>query len=192
MPPPSGDVTVLLQQWTNGDTAALGQLLPMVYGELQRLANYHLQRERSARTLQATALVHEAYLRLAGQQEKEWKNRGHFLAVCSQLLRQVLVDLARARQASKRGAGASRVDFDVAISGMSATTSDAELIALNDALAELTRMDPIKAQIVDLKYFGGFSVEEIASMLEISTPTVKRYWAIAKAWLFNELKREHA
>lgn len=192
MPPPSGDVTVLLQQWTNGDTEALGQLLPMVYGELQRLANYHLQRERSARTLQATALVHEAYLRLAGQQEKEWKNRGHFLAVCSQLLRQVLVDLARSRQASKRGAGASRVDFDVAISGMSATTSDAELIALNDALAELTRMDPIKAQIVDLKYFGGFSVEEIASMLEISTPTVKRYWAIAKAWLFNELKREHA
>jgi len=192
MLPPSGDVTLLLRQWTNGNTEALGQLLPMVYGELQRLAHYHLQRERSARTLQATALVHEAYLRLAGQQEKEWKNRGHFLAVCSQLLRQVLVDMARARQAAKRGAGASRVDFDVAISGMSATTSDAELIALNDALAELTRMDPIKAQIVDLKYFGGFSVEEIAAMLEISTPTVKRYWAIAKAWLFHELKREHA
>lgn len=191
MPPPSGDVTVLLQQWTNGDTEALGQLLPMVYGELQRLANYHLQRERSAHTLQPTALVHEAYLRLAGQQEKEWKNRGHFLAVCSQLLRQVLVDMARARQASKRGAGAARVDFDIAMAGMSAT-SDAELIALNDALSELARMDPIKAQIVDLKYFGGFSVEEIAAMLEISTPTVKRYWAIAKAWLFNELKREHA
>lgn len=191
MPPPSGDVTVLLQQWTNGDTEALGQLLPMVYGELQRLANYHLQRERSARTLQATALVHEAYLRLAGQQEKQWKNRGHFLAVCSQLLRQVLVDMARSRQASKRGADAPRVDFELAMTG-AATTSDAELIALNDALAELTRMDLIKAQIVDLKYFGGFSVEEIASMLEISTPTVKRYWAIAKAWLFNELKREHA
>ena len=191
MPPPSGDVTVLLQQWTNGDTEALSQLLPMVYGELQRLANYHLQRERSARTLQATALVHEAYLRLAGQQEKQWKNRGHFLAVCSQLLRQVLVDMARARQASKRGAGAARVDFELAMTG-AATTTDAELIALNDALSELARMDPIKAQIVDLKYFGGFSVEEIAAMLEISTPTVKRYWAIAKAWLFNELKREHA
>ncbi|MFN7939241.1 MAG: sigma-70 family RNA polymerase sigma factor [Bryobacteraceae bacterium] len=191
MPPPSGDVTVLLQQWTNGDTEALGQLLPMVYGELQRLANYHLQRERSARTLQATALVHEAYLRLAGQQEKEWKNRGHFLAVCSQLLRQVLVDMARSRQASKRGADAPRVDFEFAMTG-AATTTDAELIALNDALSELARMDPIKAQIVDLKYFGGFSVEEIAAMLEISTPTVKRYWAIAKAWLFNELKREQA
>lgn len=191
MPPPSGDVTVLLQQWTNGDTEALGQLLPMVYGELQRLANYHLQRERSARTLQATALVHEAYLRLAGQQEKQWKNRGHFLAVCSQLLRQVLVDMARSRQASKRGADAPRVDFELAMTG-AATTTDAELIALNDALSELARMDPIKAQIVDLKYFGGFSVEEIAAMLEISTPTVKRYWAIAKAWLFNELKREHA
>ncbi len=191
MPAPSGDVTVLLQQWTNGDTEALGQLLPMVYGELQRLANYHLQREHSARTLQATALVHEAYLRLAGQQDKEWKNRGHFLAVCSQLLRQVLVDQARARQSAKRGAGAARVDFEVAVAGMG-TTTDAELIALNDALAELARLDPVKAQIVDLKYFGGFGVEEIATMMEISTPTVKRYWAIAKAWLYNELKRGNA
>lgn len=189
MPPPSGDVTLLLQQWTNGDTEALGQLLPMVYGELQRLAHYHLQRERSAQTLQATALVHEAYLRLAGQQEKEWKNRGHFLAVCSQLLRQVLVDTARTRQAAKRGAGAARVDFDVTMAGLG-TTTDAELIALNDALTELARLDPVKAQIVDLKYFGGFSVEEIAGLLEISTATVKRYWAIAKAWLYNELKRE--
>lgn len=189
MPPPSGDVTVLLQQWTNGDTEALGQLLPMVYGELQRLAHYHLQRERSAQTLQATALVHEAYLRLAGQQEKEWKNRGHFLAVCSQLLRQVLVDTARTRQAAKRGTGAARVDFDVTMAGLG-TTTDAELIALNDALTELARLDPVKAQIVDLKYFGGFSVEEIAGLLEISTATVKRYWAIAKAWLYNELKRE--
>lgn len=189
MPPPSGDVTLLLQQWTNGDTEALGQLLPMVYGELQRLANYHLQRERSAQTLQATALVHEAYLRLAGQQEKEWKNRGHFLAVCSQLLRQVLVDTARTRQAAKRGAGAARADFDLVVAGMG-TTTDAELIALNDALTELARLDPVKAQIVDLKYFGGFTVEEIAELLEISTPTVKRYWAIAKAWLYNQLKRE--
>lgn len=189
MPPPSGDVTLLLQQWTNGDTEALAQLLPMVYGELQRLANYHLQRERSAQTLQATALVHEAYLRLAGQQEKEWKNRGHFLAVCSQLLRQVLVDTARTRQAAKRGAGAARADFDLVVAGMG-TTTDAELIALNDALIELARLDPVKAQIVDLKYFGGFTVEEIAELLEISTPTVKRYWAIAKAWLYNQLKRE--
>lgn len=191
MPAPSGDVTVLLQQWTNGDTEALGQLLPMVYGELQRLANYHLQRERCAQTLQATALVHEAYLRLAGQQDKEWKNRGHFLAVCSQLLRQVLVDMARARQAAKRGSGAARVDFEVAVAGMG-TTTDSELIALNDALAELARLDPVKAQIVDLKYFGGFGVEEIAAMLEISSPTVKRYWAVAKAWLYNELKRGSA
>lgn len=187
MPEAPGDVTVLLQRWTDGDTSALQQLLPLVYGELQRLAGYHLRAERPGQTLQTTALVHEAYLKLAGQQDKQWKNRGHFLAVCSQLLRQVLVDQARARQAAKRGSPAARVDFQQIEPAIS-TTSDAELLALNDALAELARLDALKARIVDLKYFGGFTVEEIAGMLDISTPTVKRHWAIAKAWLYNELK----
>lgn len=182
-----GEVTLLLKRWTAGDPDALGQLLPLVYGELQRLAGYHLRAERAGQTLQTTALVHEAYLKLAGQQDKEWKNRGHFLAVCSQLLRQVLVDQARARQAAKRGAGGARVDFEAALPTLHAG-SDTALIALNDALAELARLDPLKAQIVDLKYFGGFSVEEIAALLEISTPTVKRYWAIARAWLYNQLQ----
>ncbi len=185
--PETGDVTLLLQRWSGGDAAALDQLLPLVYGELQRLAGYHLRRERAGQTLQTTAVVHEAYLKLAGQQDKEWKNRGHFLAVCSQLLRQVLVDQARTRQAAKRGFGEARGDFELAIAS-AGTTTDGELLALNDALAELARLDPLKAQIVDLKYFGGFNVEEIAALLSISTPTVKRYWAMAKAWLYQQLR----
>ncbi|MBL8213629.1 MAG: sigma-70 family RNA polymerase sigma factor [Bryobacterales bacterium] len=185
--PETGEVTLLLQRWSSGDAAALEQLLPLVYGELQRLAGYHLRRERVGQTLQTTAVVHEAYLKLAGQQAKEWKNRGHFLAVCSQLLRQVLVDQARMRQAAKRGPGSVGGDFEVAIAS-AGTTTDGELLALNQALAELARLDPLKAQIVDLKYFGGFNVEEIAQLLSISTPTVKRYWAMAKAWLFQQLR----
>jgi RNA polymerase sigma factor (TIGR02999 family) len=187
MSEPSGDVTLLLRRWTDGDPQALDQLVPLVYSELQILAARHLRNERPGQTLQTTALVHEAYLRLAGQQSKEWKNRGHFLAVCSQLLRQVLVDAARTRRAAKRNLGEAPLPLneDAAIPG---TRTDAELIALSDSLDSLAKIDPSKARIVELKYFGGFNVEEIAEILGISTPTVKRHWAVAKAWLYKEME----
>lgn len=184
---PHGDVTVLLKRWTEGDSAALSQLLPIVYGELQQLASHHLRGELNRHTMQTTALVHEAYLRMAGQQAKQWKNRGHFLAVCSQLLRQVLVDAARSRRAVKRNSGIAPLDLDAMLPA-AAIQSDEGLIALNDALVELAKLDPLKAQVVDLKYFGGFSVEEIAEMLEMSPTSVKRYWSVARAFLYNELK----
>jgi RNA polymerase sigma factor (TIGR02999 family) len=187
MSEPSGDVTLLLRRWTDGDPQALDQLVPLVYSELQILAARHLRNERPGQTLQTTALVHEAYLRLAGQQSKEWKNRGHFLAVCSQLLRQVLVDAARTRRAAKRNLGEAPLPLneDAAIPG---ARTDAELIALSDSLDSLAKIDPSKARIVELKYFGGFNVEEIAEILGISTPTVKRHWAVAKAWLYKEME----
>ena len=181
------NVTRLLDRWSGGDAAAFEQLVPIVYGELHRLAGSYLRMERPGHTLQPTALVNEVYLKLAGQQDKAWRNRGHFLAVCAQILRQVLVDHARTRRAAKRNHGIAPLDLESA-SGLQ-VDRDTELIALNDALAEFAEIDPLKAKIVDLKYFGGFSVEEIAEMLEISTPTVKRHWAIAKAWLYNQLNR---
>lgn len=184
---PSGDITLLLRRWTDGDPLALHQLVPLVYSELQTLAARHLRNENRAQTFQTTALVHEAYLRLASQQSKEWKNRGHFMAVCSQLLRQVLVDAARTRRAAKRNLGEAPLPLeeDPPIPG---ARTDSELIALGDSLEELAKLDPMKARIVDLKYFGGFTVEEIARILEISTPTVKRHWAIAKAWLYKAME----
>lgn len=181
------NVTRLLDRWSGGDSAAFEQLVPIVYGELHRLAGSYLRMERPGHTLQPTALVNEVYLKLAGQQDKSWRNRGHFLAVCAQILRQVLVDHARGRRAAKRNHGVAPLDLESA-SGLP-IDRDTELIALNDALAEFAAIDPLKAKIVDLRYFGGFTVEEIAEMLEISSPTVKRHWAIAKAWLYNQLNR---
>lgn len=186
----AANVTRLLDRWSGGDSAAFEQLVPIVYGELHRLAGSYLRMERPGHTLQPTALVNEVYLKLAGQQDKAWRNRGHFLAVCAQILRQVLVDHARGRRAAKRNHGVAPLDLESA-SGLP-IDRDTELIALNDALAEFAEIDPLKAKIVDLRYFGGFTVEEIAEMLEISTPTVKRHWAIAKAWLYNQLNRSGA
>ncbi|MEZ5355618.1 MAG: sigma-70 family RNA polymerase sigma factor [Bryobacteraceae bacterium] len=182
-----GGVTLLLRQWTDGDQQALEQLIPLVYGELQTLAHRQLRQERPGHTLQTTALVHEAYIRLAGQESKEWKNRGHFLAVCSQILRQVLVDAARTRCAAKRNLGQAPVPFDDR-TPLPGAPSDAALIALNDSLEQLAKIDPTKARIVDLKYFGGFSIDEIAALLDISSATVKRHWAVARVWLFKELE----
>jgi RNA polymerase sigma factor (TIGR02999 family) len=153
---------------------------------LKVLARRQLRLERPGLTLQTTALVHEAYLRLAGQQDKEWKNRGHFLAVCSQLLRQVLVDAARARRSAKRNSGHTPLPLDEN-TPLPGVQTDAGLIALNDSLEELAQLDPMKARIVDLKYFGGFNIEEIAALLDVSTPTVKRHWAVARVWLFKQL-----
>ncbi len=187
MPSDTGGVTLLLQRWTDGDSEALNELIPMVYSELQMLAHRQLRHERPGHTLQTTALVNEAYLRLVGSGSKEWKNRGHFLAVCAQILRQVLVDAARTRRAAKRNMGQVALQLDDDTPALGAQ-SDSGLIALNDSLEALAKLDPMKARIVDLKYFGGFGVEEIASLLEVSTATVKRHWAVAKVWLFQQLE----
>ncbi|MEZ5401876.1 MAG: sigma-70 family RNA polymerase sigma factor [Bryobacteraceae bacterium] len=187
----TGGVTRLLRRWSEGDSGALDEIIPIVYSELQSLAHRQLRREHAAHTLQTTALVNEAYLRLAGQESKDWKNRGHFLAVCAQILRQVLVDAARTRRAQKRNSGQAPIPIPGDLP-VPAGQTDASLIALDDSLAELARIDPLKARIVDLRYFGGFTVEEIAALLDISPATVKRHWAIAKAWLYNELAARDA
>jgi RNA polymerase sigma factor (TIGR02999 family) len=180
-------VTQLLKDWGNGDQTALDKLLPMVYDELHRMARQYMARQNSGQTLQTTALINEAYLRLAGRQEKQWQNRAHFYGVAAQAMRCILVDRARARHAGKRGGWAQEVPLEEADA-----VSDrrvAELIALDDALKELARIDPRKCRIVELRYFGGLSVEETAEVLHVSPATVKRDWGLAKAWLHHALSK---
>jgi RNA polymerase sigma factor (TIGR02999 family) len=182
----SGQVTELLQHWKQGDEQALRALVPLVYKELRRLAHYHLQSERPDHTLQSTALVHEAYLRLLGGRPVELQNRAHFVAVASRLMRQILVDYARERRASKRDGGC-RIDVEyldaLPISG------DAELLALNDALDELSRIDERQGKIVEMKFFGGLSAPEISEVLGLSRATVDRDWATARVWLHRQMSR---
>jgi RNA polymerase sigma factor (TIGR02999 family) len=182
----SGQFTELLHQWTQGDEQALRALVPLVYKELRRLAHYHLRSERPDHTLQSTALVHEAYLRLLGGQPVELQNRAHFIAVASRLMRQVLVDCARERRASKRDGGC-RIDYDDMPA--LAVTGDAELLALNDALDELSRIDERQGKIVEMKFFGGLSAPEISNVLKISRATVDRDWATARVWLHRQINR---
>jgi RNA polymerase sigma factor (TIGR02999 family) len=183
---PSGQITELLHQWTQGDEKALRALAPLVYKELRRLAHYHLQSERPDHTLQSTALVHEAYIRLLGGQPPELQNRAHFVAVASRLMRQILVDYARERRAAKRDGGC-RIAFEyldaLPVSG------DAELLALNDALDELSRIDERQEKIVEMKFFGGLSAPEISHALGISRATVDRDWATARVWLHRQMSR---
>jgi RNA polymerase sigma factor (TIGR02999 family) len=160
------------------------KLIPLVYQELRRLAAYHMQQERSGHTLQATALVHEVYLRLAGSEKLDLRNRAHFFAVAAQVMRNLLVDHARARNCAKRGGGAT-LPLDEALT-LAAADSE-ELLAIHDALDELARMDPRQSRIVELKYFGGMSIEEIAAVLDLSERTVKREWQMAKAWLYERV-----
>ncbi|HTW81979.1 MAG TPA: ECF-type sigma factor [Terracidiphilus sp.] len=182
----SGQVTELLQHWKQGDEKALADLLPLVYKELRRLAHYHLQSERSDHTLQSTALVHEAYLRLMGGQPLELNNREHFVAVASRLMRQVLVDYARERRASKRDGGCRiAVEYLDAL----AVFADAELIALDDALKELSRLDQRQGRIVEMKFFGGLSAPEISRVMGLSRATVDRDWATARVWLHRQMSR---
>jgi RNA polymerase sigma factor (TIGR02999 family) len=181
-----GQVTVLLQQWTQGDEKALGALVPLVYKELRSLAHYHLQSERPDHTLQSTALVHEAYLRLLGGQRVELQNRAHFIAVASRLMRQILVDYARGRRADKRDGGC-KITFEE-LPGLP-VKGDAELLALDDALAELSRMDERQGKIVEMKFFGGLSAPEISDVLKISRATVDRDWATARVWLHRQMNR---
>jgi RNA polymerase sigma factor (TIGR02999 family) len=185
MTPAPQTVTQLLSAWSDGDKASLEQLMPMVYGELHRLATRHLACERSDHTLQATALVNEAYFRLIDQTRVRWQNKAHFLGIAAQMMRRILVDYARARRYAKRGGGASVVTLDEAAALSVEKAPD--LIAVDDALTRLSEVDSRKARVVELRFFGGLSVEETAEVLQIAPNTVVRDWRTAKAWLHREL-----
>jgi RNA polymerase sigma factor (TIGR02999 family) len=183
--PPPARVTALLQAWSEGDQAALQDLLPLVEGELHRLARRYMRGERPGHTLQPTALVNEAYLRLVGVSRIRWQNRGHFLAVAARAMRHILVDLARARGYQKRGGGVAAVPLDgLDVAG---ATPGPDVVALHDALEALAQFDARKSQVVELRYFGGLTVEETAEVLGVSPETVMRDWKFAKAWLLRQL-----
>jgi len=186
----SNQVTELLVRWRGGDKAALDALMPLVYTELRRIANRHLQGERSDHTLQSTALVHEAYVRMTNQQLPQWQNRAHFFAVAAQLMRQILVDHARTHRASKRGGDVYKLALDDAEEQHQPL--DLDIVALDDALKSLAAMDSQQSRVVELKFFGGLSNEDAAEVLGVSTSTVKRDWTTARAWLFRELNRSPA
>ena len=178
-------VTELLANWSHGDRAALEELTPLVYEELHRLAHYHMSRAHPDHTLQTTALVNEAYLRLADQSSPNFQNRAHFFAVSARAMRQILVDYARAYQRQKRGSGSHKVELDEA--AIVSREGTKEIVDVNEALQELGKLDARKAQVVELKYFGGLTYEEIAEVVKISVGTVRRDWEFAKAWLHKEL-----
>lgn len=185
MKPSPPNVTQLLVNWNNGDSSALNQLLPLVNDELRRLARNYLRRESPGHTLQPTALVNEAYLRLIDQHHVQWQNRAHFFGIAAQLMRRILVDHARRHAYAKRGGGALQVSFD---EGMAVTEAKAaELLAVNEALEKLTALDARKGRIVELRFFGGLNLDETAEVLHISSPTVQREWRAAKAWLHRIL-----
>ena len=181
------DVSELLARWSGGDPAALERLLPLVYAELRRQAQRQLGGEREGHTLQPTALVHEAYLRLIAQRDVQWQNRAHFFGVAAQLMRRILVDHARARAAAKRGGRDAAVAIPVP---EPARQPDVEVIALDGALNRLAEVDPTQARVVELRYFGGLTIEEAAEVLHLSPATIKREWSMAKAWLWGELQGE--
>jgi RNA polymerase sigma factor (TIGR02999 family) len=186
-PQPAPDVTGLLLAWGRGDQSAADRLVPVVYDELRRQAERAMRREGGEHTLQATALVHESYLRLVDQRRVEWRNRAHFFAIASTVMRRVLVDHARARLAAKRGGGAAPVSLAGVAAGTPDGTDEADLIALHEALEKLAALDPDQARLVELRYFGGLTIEETAEALSVSPATVKREWALARAWLRREL-----
>jgi len=182
------NLTGLLLEWREGDKAALDRLMPLVYDELRRIAHRYVQHERDGHTLQTSALVNEAYLRFAGQRNVDWQNRSHFFAVTAQVMRHILIDHARRRRYVKHGGEARQVPIQDA-AAMSLQRAD-ELIALQEALDELSKLDSRKSQVVELRYFGGLSLEETADVLEISLMTVRRDWRAAKAWLYRRMKHD--
>jgi RNA polymerase sigma factor (TIGR02999 family) len=186
-PGPASEVTALLMNWSNGDSGALDELMPLVYGELRRLAGAYLRRERATHTLQSTALVNEAFLRLVNQQDVQWRNRAHFFGIAAQMIRRILVDHARAAQAEKRGSGAIRIELDDHLAV--AQQNDLDLVGLDDCLAKLAALDERQARIVELRFFTGLSVEETAEVMQLSTATVKREWSSARAWLYREMTK---
>ena len=182
---PTEEVTRLLLEWKNGNQAAVDALTPIVYSELRRLAANYMRDERAAATLQPTALVHEAYLRLVAQKMPDWESRSHFFGVAAQLMRQILVDHARKHKSQKRGAGAAKMPLEDALGF--APERSSSVIALDDALTELARIDPRQAKVIELRFFAGLSVEETAEILKVSADTVMRDWKLARAWLSAEL-----
>jgi RNA polymerase sigma factor (TIGR02999 family) len=182
------DVTGLLVRWRTGDREALDALTPLVYDELRRLAKSYLRRERPDHTLDGTALVHEAYMRLVDQRNVEWRNRNHFFALAAELIRRILVDHARARIAAKRGGANVKLSLDEALAP--ADEKDLNILALDDALVALAKADPQQSRIVELRYFAGLTIEETADVMEISPATVKRDWTTAKAFLKREMLRK--
>lgn len=184
---PDGNITQLLRAWSEGEQSALDQLVPMIYDDLHRLARRHISGERGDNSLQATALVNEAYLRLVDARQASWKDRNHFFALCAKLMRRILVDAARARHALKRGAGLTVLELDEAL--VAAEEPAVDPVALDRALDGLAAFDPRKAQVVELRVFGGLKVNETAEVLRISTDTVARDMNLATAWLRRELGR---
>lgn len=183
----SHEVTRLLVDWGQGNQAALEKLIPLVYGELRQIARRYMARQNPGHTLQTTALINEAFIKLVGQEEKAWQNRSHFFGVAAQAMRHILVDYARARHTAKRGGETRAVSLEEA-----AIVSDeraAEMVALDEALAELARLSPRQSQVVELRYFGGLSVTETAEVLQVSSDTVTRDWNQAKAWLYRRMSK---
>jgi RNA polymerase sigma factor (TIGR02999 family) len=187
---PDPRLTQLLQAWQQGDAPAGEQLVPLVYAELRRIARMKLGRERAGHTLQATALVHEAWLRLMQQHGAGWQNRAQFFAIATQAMRRILVDHARRRQAAKRGSGEPPADVDDLAEVLLSPMPDEQLVALDVALERLTAIDERQAKVVELRFFGGLSVEETAEVLALSPTTVKREWATARLWLFRAVKEQ--
>lgn len=185
----SAPISELLLHWGKGDRKALEAILPLVYGELRRLARHHLRQQRANHTLQTTALVHEAYLRLAEERSLQVQNRAHFLGIAAQLMRWILVDYERSRRAAKRGEGATRLTLDRSIAAAKSPHADVDLLALNEALDRLGKLDEQQSQIIELRYFGGLSIEDTSEFLGVSPATVKRSWASARAWLLREMSR---
>ena len=184
------EVTQLLADWGRGDRSAFDKLYPLVHDELRRIARRQMSQERPGHTLQATALVNEAYLKLAGQDGLEWHNRAHFYAVCAKVMRHILIDHARSHARDKRGGGAVQVSLDEVAIAFEERAE--ELVALDEALASLEQMDPRKGEIVQLRYFGGLSIEETAEVLDVSPRTVRREWRRAKAWLYRMISEGKA
>lgn len=182
---PTHQVTQLLIEWSNGDKSALNKLMPLIHKELLRLAHHYMSRERPGHTLQTTALVDEAYVRLVNRKEVRWQNRAHFFAIAAQLMRSILVDHARSHAYAKRGGGARKIELDEAT--VVSQERAAEVVALDDALKELASFDPQQSRIVELRFFGGLTIEETAEALGLSPATIKREWSSAKTWLYHEL-----
>jgi RNA polymerase sigma factor (TIGR02999 family) len=184
--PSSSDVTGLLRAWGQGDEDALQKLMPLVYDQLHAAARRYMAGERAGHTLQTTALIHETYLRLVDVRRVEWQDRAHFLAVCAQLMRRILIDFARSRAYQKRGGAAHHVNFDEAL--VVTAQPDFNLVALDDALNRLAKMDERKGKVVELRFFGGLDVKETAEVMKVSCDTVMRDWKFAKVWLLRELR----
>ena len=191
-PPEPGEVTRLLKDWSSGDAAALDQLIPIVYSELRAVAARYFRRERQDHTLQPTALVNEAYLRLIDQKQVQWQNRAHFIGVAAQMMRRILVDHAKGHNRAKRGGGARKVSLDEAAALTEERADD--IVELDRALTALAAFDERKSRVVEMKYFGGLSVEETAEVLNVSEVTVARDWKLAKAWLYTHIEEngDHA